>query len=83
MFYGRYLSSVFVSPPPQYIPPKDFVGISMHSGVFVHGSHIHSPATSESFSAAKEHLSAAEEKCLEICKEIEVLPTQGKLKLAS
>lgn len=61
----------------QFISPKDCAGITLHSGVFVHGSHIHSPATTESFSSAREHLSEAEQKYLKICKAIEVLPTQG------
>lgn len=52
----------------------------LHSGVFVHGSHIHSPATSESFNSAKEHLTDAEQKCLTICKTINVLPAQGTSK---
>lgn len=51
----------------------------LHSGVFVHGSHIHSPATSESFAAAKEHLAEAEQKCLKIGKNIDSLPAQGKV----
>lgn len=51
----------------------------LHSGVFVHGSHIHSPATSESFAAAKEHLAEAEQKYLKICKNIDDLPVQGKI----
>ncbi|KAK7582602.1 hypothetical protein V9T40_014047 [Parthenolecanium corni] len=63
----------------KYVGPKETVGMFLHSGVFVHGSHIHSPATSESFAAAKEHLAEAEQKCLKIGKNIDSLPAQGDL----
>lgn len=63
----------------KYIAPQNCVEISLHSGVFVHGSHIHSPATTESFSSAKEHLAEAEQKYVKMCKAIEVLPSQGSL----
>lgn len=63
----------------KYVTTKDSAGLNLHSGVFVHGTHIHSPATSESFSSAKEHLNEAEQKCLKICKAVENLPAQGSI----
>lgn len=60
------------------IPSTESHDVTVHSGVFVHGDHIHSPATCESFASAKQHLSNAETKCSKLTKAMDALAMQGK-----